>query len=90
MVFVSMVNPRILLDPPDSLFWDEKISDNCDEIFFNPLLDLKVSFITRAGVELYKDHGNNVLLKRTWTPSRSNYIGKYMNLNLNLIMNIFI
>ena len=56
MVFVSLVNPRLLMDPTDSLFWGEKCYDYCDDIVVNLLLDLKVSFIIRARAELYKDH----------------------------------
>ena len=56
MVFVSLVNPSLLLDPTDSLFWGEKCYDYCDDIVVNLLLDLKVSFIIRARAEFYKDH----------------------------------
>ena len=45
MVLVSIVDPRLLLDPPDSLFWGVKCRYNCDNIIVNPLLDLKVFFV---------------------------------------------
>ena len=45
MVLVSLVDPRLLLGPPDILLWGMKCRDNCDNIFVNPFLGLKVSFI---------------------------------------------
>ena len=45
MVLVSLFEPRLLPDPPDSIFWGVECLDHCDNIVVNPSLDLKVSFI---------------------------------------------
>ena len=45
MVLVSLFEPRLLPDPPDSLFRDVKCRDHCDNIVVNTSLDLEVSFI---------------------------------------------
>ena len=72
MVFVILVDPTLLLDPTESVFWGVEYCDNCEIIVVNLFLDLKVSFVIRARAELYKYHDNDVLLQVTWTPSRSN------------------
>ena len=81
---------KILLYPPDSLFWCVKCCDQCNEIVVNHFQGLKVFFNIRVRERLYNGHGNNVLLQRTWMPTRSNYVGTYMNLNLDFNINIWV
>ena len=45
MVLVGMAKPGLLLYPTDFIFLSVKCCDNCDRIFINTLLDLKISFI---------------------------------------------
>ena len=45
MVLVSLFEPRLLPDPPDSIFWGVKCIVHCDNIIVNPSLYMKVSFI---------------------------------------------
>ena len=45
MFLVSLVDPRLLPDSPDILFYGAKCHDHCDNIFIVPSLDLKVSSV---------------------------------------------
>ena len=45
MFLVSLVDPRLLPDPPDILFYGAKCHDHCDNIVIDPSLDLKVSSV---------------------------------------------
>ena len=44
-LFFSLVEPRLPPDTTDSIFWGVTFRDFCDNIIFNPFLDLKFSFV---------------------------------------------
>ena len=68
MVIVSMVDPRIPLDPRYCLFFGIQWCDHCDNIVINPFLDMKVYFIVdpMKSVELFVRDVLGLLL---WLPS---------------------
>ena len=46
MIIVIKIGPRLLIYPPDILFWGVKCRDSCEKCFVNSYLDLKLSFVT--------------------------------------------
>ena len=68
MIFVSLVDPRLLPHPPDSLFWGVQFRYHCDKIVINTFLDLKMSLVIdpTKSVELAVRDVLGILL---WPPS---------------------